>query len=115
MSELIYRGESLSVVLRCRDRKGEAVDMTGKRADVVMTDRRGETVFWFSTHDAERKGVDVDGNYLSCRLDPSDMAGLQGVYMVEIRVEDGGMVQIAQVPGVRVLDSVTGGLPPEGV
>ena len=108
MSGTIYRGETLTVVLRCRDQAGEPVDMTGKRVDVVMTDRRERVIFRFSTQDEESRALTVEGHFVLCRLASKDMALLQGVYLVEIRVENDGMVQVAQVPGVRILDSVTG-------
>lgn len=108
MSGTIYRGETLTVVLRCRNRVGEPVDMTGKAVDVVMTDRRGKVIFRYSTQDEESRPLTVEGHFVLCRLESQDMALLQGVYLVEIRVGNDGTVQVAQVPGVRILDSVTG-------
>lgn len=109
MSEDIYRGESSTIVLRCRDAKGAAVPMTGKRVEVVVADRLGVPVHYFSTEEKEGcKNISVSENYLFCQLTPGEMSALQGLYLVEIRVGDGGMVQIAQVPGVRILDSITG-------
>lgn len=108
MSGTIYRGETLTVVLRCRDQSGEPVAMAGKTVDVVMTDRRGQVVFRYSTQDETGRPLTVEGHFVLCRMESRDMALLQGVYLVEIRVESDGMVQVAQVPGVRILDSVTG-------
>lgn len=112
MSEEIYRGESLTIILRCRDKKGEAVDMTGKTTQVVLCDRRKHVVFIFSTATPVSDGVgeiEIRGNHLLCRLTSSDVARLHGVYLLEIRVDNGsGIIQIAQVPGVRILDTVTG-------
>lgn len=108
MGETIYGGETLTVVLRCRDRAGEPVDMASKAVDVVMTDRRERVLFRYSTHDEESKPLAVEGHFVLCRLESKDMSRLQGVYLVEIRIGGDGMVQVAQVPGVRILDSVTG-------
>lgn len=110
MSEDIYRGESSTIVLRCRDAKGAAVPMAGKRVEVIMAGRRGETVFRFCTDEEKEacKNISVSANYLFCQITPGEMSALQGVYMVEIRVSHGGIVQIAQLPGVRILDSIMG-------
>lgn len=108
MSGTIYRGETLAVVLRCRNQAGGAVDMAGKEVDVVMADRRGRVVFRYSTHDEAGRPLAVEGHFVLCRMASGDMAMLQGVYLVEIRVGSGGVVQVAQVPGVRILDSLTG-------
>ncbi len=108
MTEEFFKGESVCIVLRCRKRDGSPEDMSGKRIDVVMTDSRGGIVFQFSTREYSRYPIRVEGHYLFCPLSYSEMRNVQGVYLVEIRVQDGDVVQIAQVPGVRVLDSVTG-------
>lgn len=108
MGGMIYRGETLTLVLRCRNQAGEAVDMSGKEVDVVMTDRRERVLFRYSTYDEESRALTVKGHFVLCRLESKDMASLQGVYLVEIRVGNDGLVQVAQVPGVRILDSVTG-------
>lgn len=105
----IFKGESVCIVFRCRNRSGEPEDMTGKGVDVVMTNVNGAVVFSFSTRkDDGRRDIRVDGNYLFCPLSYMEMRNVQGVYMVEIRVQDGDVVEIAQIPGVRVLNSVTG-------
>lgn len=107
--EDIFRGESVCVVFRCRNRDGEPEDMSGKVVDVVMTDVNGVVVFSFSTRDDDgRRDIRVEGNYLFCPLSYGEMRSIRGVYMVEIRVQEGDVVEIAQVPGVRILDSVTG-------
>lgn len=112
MSEEIYSGETATLILRCRDAKGEPLDMAGMRADVVMTGRRGNILIHFSTSDPALRPVETMGNYLLCRLSSDDMARLRGLNLVEIRINRGGMVSIAQLPGVRVLDSITGKLNP---
>lgn len=78
MGETIYRGETLTVVLRCRDRAGEPVDMAGKAVDVVMTDRRERVLFRYSTHDEESRPLTVEGHFVLCRLESKDMSRLQG-------------------------------------
>lgn len=113
MSEEIFKGESITIILRCRDRKGVAVDMTDKTTQVVLCDRRKRIVFTFSTATPVMEGVGeieiLEKNHLLCRLTSADAARLQGVYLLEIRVESGnGVVQIAQVPGVRIQNSITG-------
>lgn len=108
MGGTIYRGETLTVVLRCRDLAGGHVDLAGKEVDVVMADRRGRVVFRYSTQDEAGRPLTVEGHFVLCRMESRDMALLQGVYLVEIRVGSGGIVQVAQVPGVRILDSLTG-------
>lgn len=106
--EEIFRGESLYIVLRCRDRNGNAEDMSGKKVDVVMSDYAGRICFTFSTYDESWRKITVEGNYLLCPVSYGDMRDVRGIYMVEIRVKEGDCVRIAQVPGVRVLDSETG-------
>lgn len=108
MSESIYRGESLTIVLRCRDHEGEGIDMSGKKVDVEMVDRKGKTVYSFSTDEGALNRVTVDGCYLLCHLAYPETKGLQGVYVVEVRVEEEEIVSIAQLPGVRILDSFIG-------
>lgn len=108
MSEIIYRGESATIVLRCCNRDGQAVAMAAKEVLVLMVDRRGGTVFEFSTAATGSRKIIVDRNYLLCTLTYLDMSRLQGVYLVEIRVKEGEVVQIAQLPGVRIHDSITG-------
>lgn len=114
--EELFKGESLTIVLRCHNRDGEAENMEGRKVDVVMTDKNGQMVFNFTTHKKEdteeevdrRSQIEVKENYLLCPIPYEKMKEIQGVYMVEIRVQQGDFVKIAQVPGVRVLDSITG-------
>lgn len=106
--EEIFRGESVCIVFRCRNRDGEPEDMTGKEVNVVMSDPDGRIVYFFGTGDGYARPIRVEGNYLYCPLTYLEMGRFRGVYMVEIRVREGDIVSIAQVPGVRVLDSVMG-------
>lgn len=108
MSDLIYKGETLSIVLRCLDGAGEPVELAGKEVEVLMSDRRGKTVFWYSTTSAGTTNVQVEGHYVICGVSQQVMAELRGVYLLEIRVSGGGITQIAQVPGVKILDSILG-------
>lgn len=108
MSENIHRGESLTIVLRCRDPEKEGIDMSGKKVDVQLVDRKGKTIYSFSTDEGALNRVTVEGCYLLCHLAYSEMKGLQGVYMIEVRIEEEGVVRIAQLPGIRILDSFIG-------
>ncbi|MCM1031548.1 MAG: hypothetical protein NC410_08950 [Oscillibacter sp.] len=108
--EEIFRGESLYIVLRCRDRNGNPEDMSGKKVDVMLFDAEGNMCFGFSNYDENWAKITVEGNYLLCPIAYESMRDVRGVYMLEIRVKEGDCVRIAQVPGVRVLDSETGKL-----
>lgn len=108
MNDEIYRGESQTIVFRCHDGNQNPVDMTGKNVIVVMADRRNKVVFEYTTEDKGKWKVEVEGNFIFCKVSYIDMQRLKGIYMIEIRVKENDIVQIAQVPGNQVLDSITG-------